>query len=138
QTPGSTAAFATLALFSANEELIVTAGGEGELKGALQVWTAPAAGGRGAEAARLITPGRVAVTCAGFSPVKDAPFLVVGTERGTVHVWTPPTTAMRKYEGKVMNVDSTDPRYVTVRVEMDNRELNLRDRSAATIIVPGK
>lgn len=138
QTPGSTAAFATLALFSQDEKFILTAGGEGELKGVLQVWTAPQPGNRGSEVARLVTPGRVGVTCGAFSPVADVRFLVVGTQLGTVHVWTPPAEAQKKYEGKVMNVDETDPRYVTVRVEMDNKELKLRDRSAATIIVPGR
>jgi hypothetical protein len=54
-------------------------------------------------------------------------------------MWTPPTGAPKQHKGVVMNVESTDPRYVTVRVEMDNKELQLRDRSAATIIVhPGK
>ncbi len=139
QTPGSTAAFATLAMFSQNEEYILTAGGEGELKGALQLWTTPSTGGRGAEAGRLITPGRIGVTCAAFSPSKESPFLVVGTAAGTVHLWTPPAGPPKKHIGTVMNVDSTDPRYVTVRVEMDNKELKLLDRSAATIIVnPGK
>jgi hypothetical protein len=100
----------------------------------LQVWNVPQAGGRGAEAARLFTPGRVGVTTAAFSPSEKHPFLVVGTEKGTVHLWKPPTER-KTYTGTVVNVDSTDPRYVTVRVEMDNRELQLRDRSAATVIV---
>jgi len=39
----------------------------------------------------------------------------------------------------VVFVDPTDARQVTVRVEMDNRTLNLRDRSAATVIInPGQ
>ena len=135
QNPGPTAAFGTLAVFNRDDSLLVTAGGEGELKGGLQVWTVPPAGGRGTEAARLETPGRVGVTAAAFSPSAAHPFLVVGTERGTVHVWLPPPDAKAKYTGKVVNVDSTDPRYVTVRVEMNNTTLKLRDRSAATVIV---
>ncbi|MBX9584196.1 MAG: hypothetical protein K2P78_09255 [Gemmataceae bacterium] len=138
QTPGSTAGFATLALFSPNQEMIVTAGGDGDLKGALQVWAVPPAGGRGSELARLITPGRVPVTCGGFCPVKDQPFLVVGTATGGVCVWTPPASNQPKYQGEVKYIDSTDPKYVTVRVELDNRVLKLKDRSAATVIVPGK
>jgi WD40 repeat protein len=148
---GPSVAFATLAVFGPDyitpnspvEKMpytIVTAGGEGDLKGGLQVWHAPRAGGRGSEVARLVTPGRVAVTCAGFSPHKDIPFLVVGTAAGTVHVWTPPPASEeRKLEGRITNIDSTDPRYVTVRVEMNNKGINLLDRSAATVIVnPGK
>lgn len=140
QNTGVTAAFSTLAVFNSDDSLLVTAGGEGELKGGLQVWTVPAAGGRGSEIGRLITPGRATVTCAAFSPTREQPFLVVGTTSGTVHMWVPPAEAGRKgHQGKVVNVDPTDPRYVTVRVEMDNRQLNLPDRSAATIIInPGQ
>lgn len=147
---GPSVAFATLAIFGPDyvtpnspvEKMpytIVTAGGEGDLKGGLQVWHAPRAGGRGSEVARLVTPGRVAVTCAAFSPHKDIPFLVVGTAAGTVHVWTPPTAVPKKLEGRITNIDSTDPRYVTVRVEMSNKDIGLLDRSAATVIVnPGQ
>jgi hypothetical protein len=103
------------------------------------VWTVPPAGGRGAEVARLITPGRVNVTCAAFSPDPKEKFLVVGTDKGTVHLWMPPSDVRKTYHGKVVNVDSTDPRYVTVRVEMSNKELNLLDRSTATVIIhPGQ
>jgi len=82
-----------------------------------------------------MTPGRVPVTCAAFNPNKDQPFLVVGTDRGTVHVWTPPAEAKNRLEGRVTNIESTDPRFFTVRVEMTNKELRLHDRSAATVIV---
>ncbi len=144
---GPNLTFATLALFGPDHAApgtspdqlppytIVTAGGEGDLKGSLQVWQAARAGGRGTEIGRLITPGRVAVTCAAFSPHKDTPFLVVGTAAGTVHVWTPPSGPAKKLEGMITNVDATDPRYVTVRVEMSNKDLGLLDRSAATVII---
>lgn len=118
---------------------IVTAGGEGDLKGGLQWWRTPRAGGRGAEIARLITPGRVPVTCAAFSPHKERPFLVVGTDRGTVHVWTPPPVTTSQLKGRITNIEATDPRFVTVRIELPNKELRLLDRSAATVIVnPGR
>lgn len=135
--------FATLALFGPDAadgafHTIVTAGGEGDLKGGLQWWNAPRAGGRAAEIARLITPGRVGVTCAAFSPHKDTPFMVVGTAAGTVHVWKPPVPSTKQLKGKITNIDSTDPRYVTVRVELPNKEFRLLDRSAATVIVTPK
>jgi WD40 repeat protein len=148
---GPNVAFATLAAFAPDRSLpgtpvdqlppyiVVTAGGEGDLKGTLQVWQVARAGGRGGEIARLTTPGRVSVTCAAFSPHKDAPFLVAGTAAGTVHVWTPPNGETKRIEGRISYIDATDPRYVTVRVEMNNKELGLRDRSAATVIVnPGR
>jgi WD40 repeat protein len=139
---GPGAGFSTLAAFApdfgtpADPYRIVT-GGEGELKGGLQVWEVPKAGGRGAEIGRLFTPGRAPVTCAAFSPHKDARFVVVGTDQGTVHVWTPPTGSPEKLKGQITVIDAADPRYVTVRVELVNP--GLRDRSAATVIVsPGQ
>jgi WD40 repeat protein len=147
---GPNVAFSTLAAFAPDRSLpgtpldqlppyiVVTAGGEGDLKGTLQVWQVARSGGRGGEIARLTTPGRVGVTCAAFSPHKDAPFLVAGTAAGTVHVWTPPNGVTKSIEGQITNVDATDPRYVTVRVEMNNKDLGLRDRSAATVIVKPK
>jgi hypothetical protein len=86
--------------------------------------------------ARLITPGRAPVTAAAFSPVRGEPFLVVGTSTGAVHLWKPPSEARKTHEGKITFVDATDTRYVTVRVEMDNKHLKLLDHSSATIIVP--
>jgi WD40 repeat protein len=140
---GANAAFGALALFAPDVSppekpmpyTVVTAGGEGDLKGVLQVWQAPKAGGRAAEVARLITPRRAAVTCAAFSPHRDTPFLVVGTAEGTVHVWTPPSDPARRLEGRVTYVETTDPRYVTVRVEMGNKEYPLRDHTTATVII---
>jgi hypothetical protein len=138
QNVGPTATFAALAVFNRDDTLLMTAGGEGELKGGIQVWTVPPAGGRAAEAARLFTPGRVGVTAASFSPTAEHRFLAVGTERGTVHLWTAPATR-KAYTGTVEYVDASDNRQVTVRVIMDNRELGLLDRSAATVVInPGQ
>jgi WD40 repeat protein len=143
---GPSVAFANLAAFAPHRGvegddpyLIVTAGGEGDLKGGLQVWQAPRGGGRGSEIARLITHGRSNVTSVAFSPHKDKPFLVAGTAAGSVHVWTPPSGPAQRIEGRITHIDSADPRYVTVRVEMSNKGLGLLDRSAATVIVnPGQ
>jgi hypothetical protein len=140
-SPGSS--FGTLAIFGPDHGTaekpmpytIVTAGGEGDLKGVLQIWQAPKSGGRAAELARLITPGRVPVTCAAFSPHAGMPFFVVGTSAGTIHVWTPPSEPARKLEGRITYIDRTDPRYVTVRVEMSNKESPLLDHTTATVIV---
>ena len=115
---------------------VLTVGGDGDLKGTVQYWQAPRTGGRGAEVGRLITPGRAPVTAAAFSPVRGEPFLVVGTSAGGVHLWKPPTGERKAHTGKITFIDATDTRYVTVRVEMDNKELKLLDHSAATIIVP--
>ena len=135
QNSSPTAAFATLAVFNPTDTLLLTAGGDGELKGGLQVWNIPPAGGRGSEVARLFTPNRVSATAAAFSPVKEHPFLVVGTGAGGVHLWKPPTER-KPYTGKIVFVESTDANKVSVRVEMNNpKELNLLDRSTANVII---
>jgi len=138
QNSSPTAAFATLAVFNPADTMLVTAGGEGELKGGLQVWNIPTAGGRGSEVARLFTPGRVPATAAAFSPSKEHPFLVVGTTAGGVHLWKPPADR-KPYVGKIVFVESSDANKVNVRVEMNNpKELNLLDRSTANVIItPG-
>lgn len=140
-------AFSTLAIFGPERAtpgtpadklppyVIATAGGEGDLKGGLQVWQVSRSGGRGTEIARVMTPGRVPVVCAAFNPNNEQPFLVVGTDHGTVHVWTPSTATKKRIEGRITNIESSDPRFVSVRVEMPNKDLNLLDRSAATVIV---
>jgi multidrug efflux pump subunit AcrA (membrane-fusion protein) len=147
QNVSSAGSFSTLAVFGPDEVpadtpadklppyTVATAGGDGDLKGTLQYWHAPRTGGRGAEVGRLVTPGRASVTAAAFSPVRGEQFLVVGTAAGGVHLWKPPTEARQTHTGRIVNIDPTDTRYVTVRVEMSNK-IGLLDHSAATIIVP--
>jgi multidrug efflux pump subunit AcrA (membrane-fusion protein) len=143
---GSAGSFSTLAIFGPDEVVpnlpvdqqpysIATAGGDGDLKGTVQYWLAPRTGGRGAEVGRLITPGRAPVTAAAFSPVRGEQFLVVGTSVGGVHLWKP-SLDVRQTRGRIVNIDPTDTRYVTVRVEMDNKVLKLLDHSTATVIIP--
>lgn len=117
---------------------IATTGGDGELKGTLQYWQAPRTGGRGAEVGRLITPNRTPITCVAFSPIRNQRFVVVGTTAGSVLLWEPPPATRQIHNAVVVNIDATDTRYVTVRVEMSNTELKLMDHSAATIIIPAK
>ena len=148
QNVTSAGAFATVAAFGPDEVppgtpadklppfTIATAGSDGDLKGTLQYWLAPRTGGRGAEAGRLITPGRAGITAIAFSPVRSEPFLVVGTAAGGVLLWKPPAGERKTHTGRVTFIDQTDTRYLTVRVEMDNKELKLIDHSTATIIVP--
>ncbi|QJW96468.1 HlyD family efflux transporter periplasmic adaptor subunit [Frigoriglobus tundricola] len=148
QNVTSAGAFSTVAAFGPDEVppgtpadklppyTIATAGGDGDLKGTLQYWMAPRTGGRGAEAGRLIIPGRAGITAVAFSPVRSEPFLVVGTAAGGVFLWKPPAGERKTHTGRVTFTDPTDTRYLTVRVEMDNKELKLTDHSTATIIVP--
>jgi WD40 repeat protein len=115
---------------------VATVGAEGDLKGAVQLWHLPRGGGRAAEMARLIAPQRAAITAAAFSPDWQRPFFVIGTEKGSVHLWLLPQTPPHRQQGRLVTIDAADPRYVTVRIEMDNRSLRLLDKSTATVIVP--
>lgn len=147
QNVSSAGSFSTLAAFGPDEIApntppdqlppyhVVTAGGDGDLKGTLQFWHAPRTGGRGAEKGRLITPGRAAVTAAAFSPIRNQPFVAVGTAAGGVCLWKPPADNQEAYKGKIVNIDATDTRYVTVRVELDNKKHGLPDKSTFTVIL---
>lgn len=139
QSAGAGARFATLAIFSADDQYVLTAGGEADQRGELTLWVAPQAGGRGSEKFRLMTPRGATVTCAAFSPDKDKRFMVVGTAEGGVHLWTPSAVQAEKpLVGEVVAVLSGDARSVTVRVELMNPTdagEALKERSLATIII---
>ncbi len=142
QSPGSGARFATLAIFSTDDSLILTVGGDSDQKGELTVWEAPASGSRGAERRRLLTPRNVAVTCAAFSPDNDKRFIAVGTAEGGVFFWSQPSQDDRGKPiiGEIVSVSPADAKTVQVRVEMlnpiDKNGDSLQDRSSATIIIP--
>lgn len=144
QNNGTAARFANLAIFSPDDSLVLTAGGDGDMKGELQLWTAPTAGGRGSERKRLVVPGRVTPTCAAFGPEGSSWFVVVGTQVGSVHVWTSPILSQQAKErtGQVTAVIPNDARTVRVTVVTDrltDTGTVLQDKSSATIIVkPGE
>jgi hypothetical protein len=129
-----------LALFSPDDRLILTAGGDSEQRGELTVWTTPQTGGRAAEGRRLITPRGSAITCAAFSSDEEKRFVAVGTADGSVYFWAPrldeKTTAL---VGEVTWVAPTDARTSTVRVELANPSgqagEGLQERSLATLII---
>lgn len=140
QNTGAAARFATLAQFSPDDSLVLTAGGEGDMKGELQLWTAPAAGGRGSEQKRLVVPNHMTPTCAAFGPEGSNWFVVVGTVTGSVHVWTAPVLSQKGKErtGQVTAVIPNDSRTVRVTVVLDRAAdagTVLQDKSSATIIV---
>ena len=91
-----------------------------------------------AEIARLVTPDRVPVTCAAFSPHKDSRSWS-SARRGRRPRLDPAERAGPQARGADHATSTaTDPRYVTVRVEMGNKEFPLLDHSTATVIVrPG-
>jgi WD40 repeat protein len=140
QSPGSSR-FTTFAIFSNDDKLIITGGGESDKRGEMTVWETPQAGGRGAERRRLLTPKSATVTCAAFSPDSTERFVAVGTSEGGVHFWTAPSAEElgKATTGEVVAVLPADARSVTVRVELanpiDKPSEMLQDRSLATIII---
>jgi WD40 repeat protein len=83
--------FQTLALFSPDASLILTAGLS---EGRLQLWKAPLDGKRGFELRQFATVERSPVTCAAFAPdagvAADGSFAVSGTRDGYVYIWQVP------------------------------------------------
>ncbi|CAN5132206.1 hypothetical protein BH11PLA2_BH11PLA2_41920 [soil metagenome] len=145
-TPG--ARFSSLAIFSPSDAYVLTAGGDGDMRGELQVFTSPKPGGRGAEIRRLITPFRSMPTAAAIWSQSDDKthtkgFVVVGTQAGGVHLWPLDMlkNASQERTGQVVSVIRSDARNVKVRVETSALagELGqLQDKSTATLIIhPG-
>jgi WD40 repeat protein len=91
KNPTGTTPFETLALFSSDGSLILTAGAP---DGRLQLWRAPVNGKRGYEVRQFATVERSPVTCAAFAPdagiAADGSFAVSGTKDGYVYVWPVP------------------------------------------------
>jgi WD40 repeat protein len=83
QTASGATNFTTMAQFSPDGKLILTAGGS---EGRLQLWRAPTATRRAYEQCQLIAPSTA--TCGAFSP--DGKFLVTGTRDRQLFVWQVP------------------------------------------------
>jgi hypothetical protein len=78
--------FETLALFSPDASLILTAGAP---EGRLQLWRCPTGQERGFEVRQFVTEEKAPVTCAAFA--HDS-FALSGTKTGLVYLWRIPTT----------------------------------------------
>ncbi|MCI0380466.1 MAG: hypothetical protein L0215_23010 [Gemmataceae bacterium] len=128
QNPGGAIPFETLAVFSPDASLMLTAGAA---QGRLQMWRAPNETERGYEIRQLVPPEGAAVTCAAFSPwaglSPDASFAVSGTKEGLVYMWPVPTKEevhnhpIRDVRVKVIQAGQ-DPstRQVRIGVEVPN------------------
>jgi WD40 repeat protein len=130
------ARFATLAAFSPDDSLILTAGGT-SMPGELQVWETPKSRGRGFERVRLVTPGRTPVTCAAFSGDAEKKFVVVGTATGGIHAWTPPSDKeTRLLTGTVESVLNYNDKAAMVRIRVSNPPADLlQDRGTANVVI---
>jgi WD40 repeat protein len=131
QTASGATNFTTMAQFSPDGKLILTAGGS---EGRLQLWRAPTAKRRAYEQCQLISPATA--TCGAFAP--DGSFLVTGTKDRQVLVWKAPTkeeltelTATVKFVEKALDSNSRQ-----VRIWADLKEpQGLVPGSTATLVV---
>lgn len=130
------ARFATLAAFSPDDSLILTAGGT-SMPGELQIWETPKSRGRGFERVRLVTPGRTPVTCAAFCGDAEKKFVVVGTATGGIHAWTPPSDKeTRLLTGTVESVLNYNDKAAMVRIRVSNPPADLlQDRGTANVVI---
>jgi hypothetical protein len=130
------ARFATLAIFNADDSLVLTAAG-GSSPGEMQLWETPKARGRGFERVRLHTPNRTPVTCAAFSSDAEKKFVVVGTATGGIYVWTPPSEKeARTLTGTVDSVLNYNDKAAMLRVRVVNPPTDLlQDRGTANVVI---
>jgi WD40 repeat protein len=149
-TAGESARFSTFACWSpelnknADDRRIATTGAA---EGVIQLWKAPTSKDRASEVARFVTRGGAAVTCAAFCPVGDNCFLVVGTQKGAVHLWPlPAADSQTEVAAKVTHVDASiesSGRTVNVLVDFDNPKVGetarlLRPGQAVTLVIRPK
>jgi WD40 repeat protein len=140
--PSTATPFETLALFSPDGKLILTAGAA---EGRLQLWTAATAENRAFEV-RVLSPGeRSSVSCAAFAPagvtLQGRAFAVNGTRDGQVLIWPLPTDkeiAEAPRAGTLTMVDTAlEPgaRQARVGVEIENPDGRLNPGKQATVVI---
>lgn len=133
--PTSTSPFTTMALFSPNGKLILTAGSS---EGRMQLWGAPATGRRGQELVHLIPPERSQVTSGAFAP--NGKFLVSGSKDRLIQVWDVPEQAEldEQIVAEVMHVDpsiESGGRQIRIRADVDNRNGRLLLNDTVTMVI---
>ncbi len=93
QSPGGSTPFDTLALFSPDSSLILTAGAP---EGRLQLWRTPTAATRGYEVCQYVTEERSPVSCAAFAPNAGkggVGSFAVSASKGLIYAWPVPSEA---------------------------------------------
>jgi WD40 repeat protein/biotin carboxyl carrier protein len=149
-TGGESSQFSNFAIVSppldkGGNRLLLTAAGNGSV---VQLWRrAPNNEERIREIRRLVVDGNAPATVAAFSPPGvEKGFIIVGTQRGEVHLWAiPPQVELdRQWTGTVVNKDSAaEPtgRSIRLWVELDNDPegpYRLKPGTAATIVIQPK
>ena len=138
ENPSGGSNFTTLALFSPDARLIVTAGAS---EGRLQLWRTPTETERGSELRQLISPGRSPATCAAFAP--DGSFLVSGTRDRQILVWPVPSPEEREKRLRaritlIERVVESSAQQVRVWAELSNPDGRLLPGTTATMVIPGE
>lgn len=137
QNPGGAIPFETLAVFSPDSSLLLTAGAA---EGRLQLWQAPTETRRGFEVRQFATSERAPVSCAAFAPT--TPLAASGTRDGQVYLWTLPSKEeVLNHPIRDVRVNlvsrSIDPatRQARIGVEVDNRGGRLMPGRPVTIVI---
>jgi WD40 repeat protein len=145
QNPGTATPFETLALFSPDGSLMLTAG---LAEGRLQLWKAPTETTRGFEVRQFVPDVKVPATCAAFAPGqyagggKRASFVVSGNSQGDIYFWRLPTPG-EVNEHRIENVTvrllglNLDPNTHQARIAVDVPN-EVSDRYPRGRLMPGK
>jgi WD40 repeat protein len=132
--PSEASQFSGFALFSPDGRLVLAAGtGDNPL----QLWKAPAAGGRGSLIRRLAAGA--APSCAAFAP--DGSFAVTGTRDNRVLIWEMPTKAEldRQLTGTLTYLEpsiNAAERKARVWAETNDPNTHLLEGDTVTLIIP--
>lgn len=110
-SPTAATSFQTLALFSPDSTLMLTAGAH---DGRLQLWKRPEDGGRGIELRHWVTKENAPVTCAAFAAGTgrngQGSFAASGCKNGRIYLWEVPThkeVAQHSIPGQKLVRDAT-------------------------------
>jgi WD40 repeat protein len=143
QNPTGAIPFETLALFSPDASLILTAGAA---EGRLQLWKTPTEAERGYEVRQLVPGERSPVTCAAFAPdaglAADGSFALSGTKDGYLYVWPVPNKgAVEKHRipnvplGLIERALDASSRQVRIGVELPNVDGRLIPGRPVTVVI---
>jgi WD40 repeat protein len=149
QNTGAATPFETLALFSPDGSMLLTAGLP---EGRLQLWEAPTETERGFEVRQYMPYDRQGtVTCAAFAQRLDYAvpgstgrqgFIVSGTTSGEVYVWPLPTSAEAK-NARIQHVPvrllsstiDANTHQARIAVDLDNRDGRLLPGKGVTVVI---
>ncbi len=150
QDPSESTPFETLAVFSPDAALVLTASAS---EGRLRLWRTPTEKPYSYEVRQFIPKESSPATCAAFGTdanlatagAKDAErtFAVTGTKDGQIYLWAIPTKdlADQKLKGKVSLKElfiEPSTRQARLWVEIDNKDGLLTPGETTTVVVPRK